>query len=68
LIANVQIAETTSRDPLRTRLWGRLGSNSHMVVAVSMAPRFVITDIKSQIARLMTCARHLMSPIGDEPR
>ena len=59
LIARVQIAAMTSREPLNTRLSGRDGLYSQMAVVVSTTAIFVMWSITSTFARLTTWARHL---------
>lgn len=59
LIASVQMAAITLRDPPKTRLPGRLGSYSQMAVAFSTAVIFVMWPIMSTLPRLMMCARQL---------
>ena len=59
LIARVQIAAITSREPPNTRLSGRVGSYSQIAVVVSIAAIFVMLLITSTLARLTTCAKQL---------
>ena len=58
--ASVRITEITSNDPPRTRLSARSGSYSHMALAVSTAPIFVIWLMTVMFARLTTWAKHLL--------
>ena len=58
--ASVRIAEITLSDPPRTWLSARSGLYSHMALAVSMAPIFMIWLMTVMFARLTTWAKHLL--------
>jgi len=59
LIANIQMAAITSRDPLKTRLSHRVGSYSQIAVAFSMAAILVMWDMTSTFPRLTMCPKQL---------
>jgi len=63
LIARVQIAMVTSKEPFSTRLSGSDGSYSQIVVAVSTAAILVIWVITSTSARLTTWPKQLHSAL-----
>src|ERR1700679_1105947 len=58
LIARVQIAAITSREPPNMRLSFRVGSYSQIAVAFSTAAIFVMFDMTATLPRLTTWARH----------
>jgi hypothetical protein len=59
LIANVRMAEITSKAPPSTRFPSSEGSYSQIAVTVSTAANLVIWDMKATIPKLMTWVRHL---------